>query len=66
MNGLTGQTLGGTAAIGLFNLTVNDPLGVTQTTTVTVAGTLDPQRAAGLQPGRASDRQRRSPAPRPT
>ncbi len=41
MNGLTGQTLGGTAAIGLFNLSINDPTGVTQTTTVAVAGTLD-------------------------
>ena len=40
MNGLTGQVLGGTAAIGLYNLTIDDPLGVTQTTAVTVAGTL--------------------------
>ncbi len=41
MNGLTGQTLGGTAAIGLYDLTVNDAAGVTQTTSVSVAGTLD-------------------------
>ncbi|MEX0709901.1 MAG: hypothetical protein WD116_01710, partial [Chloroflexota bacterium] len=41
MNGLTGQTLGGAAAIGLYDLSINDPAGVTQTTTVTVAGTLD-------------------------
>ncbi|MEP6807171.1 MAG: DUF11 domain-containing protein, partial [Chloroflexota bacterium] len=41
MNGLTGQTLGGTATIGLYDLTINDPAGVTQTTDVTVAGTLD-------------------------
>ena len=40
MNGLAGQTLGGSTTIGLFNLTINDPLGVTQATTVTVAGTL--------------------------
>ncbi len=41
LNGLTGQTLGGTAAIGLYNLTVNDPVGVVQATAVSVAGTLD-------------------------
>jgi hypothetical protein len=41
MNGLTGQILGGSAAIGLYDLTVNDPAGVTQTTNVAVAGTLN-------------------------
>ena len=41
MNGLTGQTLGGAAALGLYDLTINDPAGVTQTTTVSVAGALD-------------------------
>ena len=41
LNGLTGQILGGSAAIGLYNLSINDPAGVTQTTTVAVAGTLD-------------------------
>ena len=41
MDGLSGQALGGSAAIGLYNLGVNDPTGVTQTTTVSVAGTLD-------------------------
>ncbi|MEX2135828.1 MAG: DUF11 domain-containing protein, partial [Chloroflexota bacterium] len=41
MNGLTGQILGGATAIGLYNLTIADPAGVTQTTTVSAAGTLD-------------------------
>jgi len=41
MDGLSGQALGGSVAIGLYNLGVNDPTGVTQTTTVSVAGTLD-------------------------
>ncbi|HLE58275.1 MAG TPA: hypothetical protein VJA85_01370 [Candidatus Limnocylindria bacterium] len=41
MNGLTGQTLGGAAAIGLHDLTISDPAGVIQTTSVAVAGTLD-------------------------
>jgi uncharacterized repeat protein (TIGR01451 family) len=41
MSGTAAQTLGGAAAIGLYNLTINNPAGVTQTTTVSVAGTLD-------------------------
>lgn len=41
MNGLSGQTLGGAAAIGLYDLSISNPVGVTQATTVTVAGTLD-------------------------
>ena len=38
MDGLTGQILGGAAAIDLYDLSINDPAGVTQTTTVSVAG----------------------------
>ena len=41
MDGPTGQILGGSAAIGLYNLSINDPAGVTQVTTVSLAGTLD-------------------------
>ena len=41
LDGLGGQVLGGAASIGLYDLTVSDPAGVTQTTTVSVAGTLD-------------------------
>ncbi|MEP6762188.1 MAG: DUF11 domain-containing protein, partial [Sporichthyaceae bacterium] len=41
MDGVTGQVLGGAATIGLYDLRINDPAGVTQTTTVLVAGTLD-------------------------
>ncbi len=41
LDGLGGQVLGGAASIGLYDLTVNDPTGVTQTTSVSVAGTLD-------------------------
>ncbi|HEX9835185.1 MAG TPA: hypothetical protein VGA66_19260, partial [Mycobacterium sp.] len=41
LDGLGGQVLGGAASIGLYDLTVNDPTGVTQTSNVAVAGTLD-------------------------
>jgi hypothetical protein len=41
LDGLAGQTLGGAASIALYDLTINDPTGVTQTTSVSVAGTLD-------------------------
>jgi hypothetical protein len=41
LDGLAGQILGGAASIGLYDLTINDPAGVTQTTGVAVAGTLD-------------------------
>jgi uncharacterized repeat protein (TIGR01451 family) len=41
LDGVGGQALSGAASIGLYDLTVNDPTGVTQTSTVSVAGTLD-------------------------
>ena len=66
MNGLTGQILGGSAAIGLYNLSINDPVGVTQATTVAVAGTLDLVRPLRLQRREPSASPTPSPAPRTT
>jgi len=41
LDGGSGQLLGGSAPIGLYDLNIADPAGVTQTTAVAVAGVLD-------------------------